>query len=329
MKKRTKKIVIGVSIALFLILSISLIYFTQPEQTRHTIITNEGVITFISQPVRLIDSILTIFNPTKQATFSQTTAYVGERVYLEDSVPYKYKDKYLVQRVIFSLYKDGVRLGIYETNFNYSLGSSQLIKASLITSNPGTYTANTELIACDEFGMNCNYYINYSEGMIPNSLTVSERTTDIQCIKESLWTQFQTISLIDNGSIKERTYNKVTASCIYDDSTKEKVISCNDGFWVAGTTNSVASYTGSQICTPIVNLTIEPECSINLVEDCNGKEMISKLCVNGKYQDSGNNCEAIKEVSFYETYKLYILSASILVSILFLILLIYFVSKRK
>jgi len=298
------------AIIIILIGSLIAINLTKSQEFKHTIITEDGVLVFSSQSLRGIDKFLDLFTPTKQAAFVQTEAYVGERVTMFDYIPSKYRDKYIVDKIIFSLYEGTKRLGTYEVAFDKDNREIQRIVTSYIPDKPGIYTARTELITCDEFGLNCLQYVYYKDGYPENSVTITERPVDLTCSRLSYWSDWQRIKEVANGFIQERVYNQINSNCFYDEVKTEKIIMCNDDFLIKDTENSVGSYSGKEICVPKemalleVNLSefntiLQAECSVDLIESCEGEKIIAKRCITGRFEDTDRTCTISKKQNIF------------------------------
>lgn len=330
MKSKNKKKVIYASLALFLVIAFFVtISLTQNPIEKSTVVTEEGVITFTSQELRPIDRFLSMFSLNKQAVFSQDNAYVGESVTISDYIPYKYNNKYQVDRVIFSIYKGTNRIGTYETSFNKNKTDYQRITASYIPDMPGIITARTELITCDEFGMNCQQYVRYLGGYGENNLTVTARPSDLVCSRTSYWGAWEKTKDVTNGYIQEREYKSVNTNCIYETTNVERMLLCENNYSVRSTNNSMAIYTGSENCVPnSVNVVIGKECEIDLTQNCSSKEIIVKTCENGFLKDTNNKCEVIKESTFFDKYRNPIIIASAVLGLLLVILIIRNMTKK-
>ena len=302
MKKKAKNIIIGISI-LFLVLGVG--YFGVSQMSKQT-----PSKIFIDKELGMIsiggEGLL-----VTQAFFSKTISTVNEQVQICDSMPIKINN-YKLTEMDWTIERDGN----YVSSFSIlqlalsTPGTKQCI--NFIPKNTGRYEAITTYTYCPDI-----------YGAILPSDCISRSSTDIKryfltvtsaensCNKEPYTGSWYTDKLIDNGKILKAKVYKVTNDCTYDVNFYLVQTQCNDNYLIEDSNlrmtegegfKCVSAKTDDPILDEDNNEIIDdyeerdPECNIDFYETCkDGTEILSKLCVEGLYFDSGNICTEIGE----------------------------------
>jgi hypothetical protein len=221
--------------------------FVSDMQTEYIDDPKVGMIEYKIYTPTIWDRILSVFS-VQQAAFGTTSLKVGEQTTLYDTIPAKINGQF-VMKVVFGIYKDGGRTGIYPVYY-VADGLPKKMTVTFFANQPGKYRAATELYLCPLpfYNSNSCSLMSYTGGASMNELTVSDATpVPVVCNDKSGWSSWSKTSDISNGYVQKREYTTVSSDCKKSVTTNEYKTICNSGFIIEGTSSS-SSGSGQKVC---------------------------------------------------------------------------------
>lgn len=312
MPKNKRPLYIGISLFILFLLLIGTITIFRPVQETSY---------FYDEDLGIVETQYKVYNKWNKwmgffqqaVTFSPHTAELGDTISL--------RDEYLVFGTSTGCGIGWMQIRVHGPTQDtliphivfdkIALTFDSIDKTQTITVNHvGTYTATTtyyetcyDIFTRDPIG--CDECTGSFTSASLNSVIVSAPVPT--CNKNPYWSDWVHDTNINNGVYNKRIYYEVDGSCDYYETNVEWRTTCNNGYYITGTTNNVGSdklscelasiepeCTKDSDCTSQIcenEICVDGECNADLTIECwDNSIIITKECINMRLVDTNNEC---------------------------------------